>query len=221
MIAVLFAGCTVPDEPLPANVPAPTASADAAPAAVVQGTPAAEPAPPPAPLPLTPVARKTGLAAMEETGWFGVTLGSYAATVFADTTAPEWEEVAARICADPNGPNVWIPGSAHLPGGADDKLVYLSVWASAAQTRCPTKIDGTARVLNGQTDRLAALSWALQTQTAVMSHYAALLGPLPKPVVIPAIGPGSGYAVMCADGSSSSAGGKQGACSWHGGVAGK
>jgi hypothetical protein len=61
----------------------------------------------------------------------------------------------------------------------------------------------------------------------IASHYGRRAAPQAEPQVAPDgpattgrdLGPGSGYTVTCADGSISHAGGRQGACSHHGGVA--
>jgi len=212
-LGVLLAGCVA--QPSPVVDPMPTGTP-------VTIAPTARPAAQPSVAP-SPSAPATGLAALEEAGWFGVTLGVYGDTVFADTTSAEWEDVAARICADPNDTaNLWVPGSAHMPGGDEDESIYLAVWAAAANFRCPELVDGAAIAANQETGRLLALGWSLQaTSGAVMSYYWDRFGPPPDPVFVPGVDAdgGVGTTVMCADGTLSDAGGLQGACSWHGGLA--
>ena len=128
----------------------------------------------------------------------------------------------SRVCSDPNDPkNTWLPGSSHLPGNeAEDRNIYLAVWAVAANFRCADKVDGVALVAAQDNERIMALAWALAANTAVMDQFWRQFGPPPDAVYVPNLSSQPGYAALCSDGTTSDAGGIQGACSWHGGVAG-
>jgi len=148
-----------------------------------------------------PAQAAKGSSALPALGAYGVALAPYA-TFFPEATADEWQVVADSVCADP---------SAHAyPASATTEPadgILAGVWVAAIKTRCPTA---------ALSERLTATQrYLLQMQGVGTAPVPGFTYAPPEPAY--PSGGGVGAVVICADGTLSNAGGRQGACSWHGG----
>jgi len=180
---------------------------------------ASAPTRPPTPRP-TPATTWTSSAApttptiSQPTGWalkVGKRLGK-------DVDAASWNAVAYKNCSvaksrNPNeSTNWWVPVAPDDPDQPSQQDLAFIVMASVLDV-CPGSLRATAANWPDMQTQLivAGVSAEQWLQTAAPS-----ISPLPTHPVAPLYG--NGYAVTCGDGTTSHAGGRQGACSHHGGV---
>lgn len=114
----------------------------------------------------------------------------------------DWETIRKQNCESASLyiQSTWLPASVKL-SAAQKTAVLNRAWAAAILATCPSKIARSTPT----TTQLAAL----REFDPSFNSYSSSSGGSSS---------GSGYSVTCADGWISSSGGKQGACSSHGGV---
>lgn len=124
-----------------------------------------------------------------------------------EATVQEWADARDRTCNGFAGTQYTI-ASPHI---TNEQAKYKA-WAAAVVTTCP----GSVLPYQWAGEPLAALTWADSSFATQLNQIqgGGGGGGYEAPQT------GGGYTVQCNDGTFSNSGGKQGACSWHGGVAG-
>lgn len=139
-------------------------------------------------------------------GQFGVLAAELENTYIFEASVQEWADARDKSCSSIT-PSSYVKASPPI----SNQEATLMAWAAAIVTTCP----GSITPYSWGGDELAALTWADPGFAAQLNQPSGDVGGNYAP---PATG--GGYTVQCNDGTFSNSGGKQGACSWHGGVAG-
>lgn len=153
-----------------------------------------------------------------------------------EITTSEWKGLAAYICSDleTGGAGRWLsPAGQAAPAELQQELTDLSV-DGATLAQCPDLVPeqppGTYSTSNISADipllqSVAIMEDGYEYEQLLAEYEYELLaygqkyGVDVSPYLEHSTGStGSGYRVVCADGSVSHSGGKQGACSHHGGL---
>jgi hypothetical protein len=168
-----------------------------------------------------PSAKKTSLDVMDEMMFERVRSDYRAAGLSIDQAS--WDRLAARICADMRnrGPGYFTIGDVTSIAETKRQSLARSGWLVFAGSCYPddyrlsdsdldAMVDFMASQVPEYTRRLeaAGLSSPDSGSSSVYTGSGDTGGG----------SAGSGYATVCSDGTLSHAGGKQGACSWHGGI---
>lgn len=130
-------------------------------------------------------------------------------------SASALKSISIRICEDlRNGDDGRRYYLAHDIPGPDSKAAAVAEAINYAYATTNTCHLTSGEFELGNTVRSRLLNYLDENSSAMVPARSFTLPPSePRPFV-----PSTGGSVRCNDGSSSSAGGKQGACSWHGGV---
>lgn len=140
-------------------------------------------------------------------GQFGALAAQLENTYVFEATVQEWADARDKSCSSITSTS-YVKASPQI----SNPEATVMAWAAAIVTTCPESI--TPYTWSG--DELAALTWADPNFAAQLNQSG--VGGGGGNYAPPATG--GGYTVQCNDGTFSNSGGKQGACSWHGGVAG-
>lgn len=143
---------------------------------------------------------------LESLGQFGVLAAELERSYNFEATLEEWASARDRSCGGFTSTQYVIASPPITNNEAK-----VRAWAAAVVTTCPSAITS----YRWEGENLAALTWADSGFASQLNQSTGGDGGNYAP---PATG--GGYTVQCNDGTFSNSGGKQGACSWHGGVAG-
>lgn len=170
-----------------------------------------------------PSAKKTSLEVMDEMMFERVRSDYKAAGLSLDQAS--WDRLSTGICTDMRnrGPGSFTIGDVSSIAETKRQSLARSAWLVFAGSCYPDDYRLSDSDLDAMVDFMASQvpEYTRRLEAAGLSSPDSGISPAYSAAGSGDTGTGSkssGYATICGDGTLSHAGGKQGACSWHGGV---